>query len=159
MLTCSVTVSSRAACVGAPVSIGTLSGETVKPDFSRVLLSTAKVTPTLPVSIALNLRTYITSPYATNLLLSIRAHDAMARKQSLLQSEAMGDMAALFNPKMSILIQKCHPYTRNLTQKRLGSVKTHFNIREIFYILSCTNLHKTHSKTAQMVGLVPSEYP
>ena len=123
MLTCSVTVSSRAACAGAAVSIGTLSGETVKPDFSRVLLSTAKVTPTLPVLIALNLRTCMTSPCATNWWSSNQAHHAMARKQSLLQSEAMGDMAALFNPKMSILIQKRHPYTRNLTQQRLGTGK------------------------------------
>ncbi len=96
MLTCSVTVSSRAACVGAPVSIGTLSGETVKPDFSRVLLSTAKVTPTLPVLIALNLRTCITSPYASSRLLTNRAHYAMAMKQRLHQSEAIGAMADPF---------------------------------------------------------------
>lgn len=156
MLTCSVTVSSRAACVGAPVSVGTLSGENVKPDFSRVLLSTAKVTPTLPVLIALNLRTCVTSPYATDLLLSVQAHDAMARKQSLLQSEAMG---ALFNPKTSILIQKCHPHTRSLIQKRLGTVKTRSYIEKVFHILSCTNLHKRHSKTGQTAGLIPSECP
>ena len=70
----------------------------------------------------------------------------MASKQSLLQSETMGDLAALPNPRF--LTQKCHPYTRNLTQKRLGTVKTRFYISEMFYILSCTNLHKAHSKTA-----------
>ncbi len=47
----------------------------------------------------------------------------MAMKQTL-AAEAMGDMAALFNPKPSIFIQERHPYARNLTQKPLGTVKT-----------------------------------
>ena len=38
---------------------------------------------------------------------------------------------ALFNPKTSISIQKRHPYTGNLTQNYLGTLKTHVCIVEM----------------------------
>jgi len=45
---------------------------------------------------------------------------------ALLASPTSGTVTALFNPRKSILIQKCHPYTGNLNSETLGDSKNAF---------------------------------
>jgi hypothetical protein len=40
--------------------------------------------------------------------------------------ESASSVLALLNPETPILIQKRHPYTGIQTQKRVGTMKTHF---------------------------------
>ena len=56
---------------------------------------------------------------------------ALSKADLRAMSECLQLQKARFNPKTSILIQKCHPYTRNLNPETSGD-KTRFYIAEIF---------------------------